>query len=29
MEEAERAARRMTTELDADLVDSFWEYIES
>ena len=29
MEEAERAARRMTTELDADLGDSFWEYIES
>ena len=29
MEEAERAARRMTTELAADLVDSFWEYIES
>ena len=29
MEEAERAARRMKTELDADLVDSFWEYIES
>jgi hypothetical protein len=29
MEEAERAARRMTTELGADLVDSFWEYIES
>ena len=29
MEEAERAARRMTTELGADLTDSFWEYIES
>ena len=29
MEEVERAARRMTTELGADLADSFWEYIES
>jgi uncharacterized protein len=29
MEEAERAARRMITELGADLADSFWEYIES
>ena len=29
MEEAERAARRMITELGADLTDSFWEYIES
>jgi uncharacterized protein YlxP (DUF503 family) len=29
MEEVERAARRMTNELGADLVDSFWEYIES
>jgi len=29
MEETERAARRMTTELGADLTDSFWEYIES
>jgi uncharacterized protein YlxP (DUF503 family) len=29
MEEAERAARRMTNELGADLADSFWEYIES
>ena len=29
MEEAERAARRMTNELGADLVDSFWEYVES
>ena len=29
MEEAERAARRMATELGADLADSFWEYIES
>jgi uncharacterized protein YlxP (DUF503 family) len=29
MEEAERAARRMITELGAELADSFWEYIES
>jgi uncharacterized protein len=29
MEEVERAARRMTNELGADLADSFWEYIES
>jgi uncharacterized protein YlxP (DUF503 family) len=29
MEEAERAARRMCTELGADLADSFWDYIES
>jgi len=29
IEEVERAARRMTTELGADLADSFWEYIES
>lgn len=29
MEEAERAARRMANELGADLVDSFWEYVES
>jgi hypothetical protein len=29
MEEAERAARRMATDLGADLADSFWEYIES
>lgn len=29
MEEAERAARRMTNELGAELVDSFWEYVES
>ena len=29
MEEAERTARRMTNELGADLVDSFWEYVES
>jgi len=25
----ERAARRMTAELSAELADSFWEYIES
>jgi uncharacterized protein YlxP (DUF503 family) len=29
MEEAERAARRMTNELGAELVDSFWEFVES
>jgi uncharacterized protein YlxP (DUF503 family) len=29
MEEVERAARRMTAELSAELADSFWEYIES
>jgi uncharacterized protein len=29
IEEAERAARRMLTELGADLADSFWEYLES
>jgi hypothetical protein len=29
MEEVERAARRMTNELGANLADSFWEYIES
>ncbi len=29
MEEAERAARRMTNELGAELADSFWDYIES
>lgn len=29
MEEVERAARRMTNDLGADLADSFWEYIES
>jgi uncharacterized protein len=29
MEEVERAARRMTTELGAELADSFWEYTES
>ena len=29
VEEVERAARRMTAELSADLADSFWEYIEN
>jgi uncharacterized protein YlxP (DUF503 family) len=29
MEEVERAARRMTNELGAELVDSFWDYMES
>lgn len=29
VEEVERAARRMATELGADLSDSFWEYLES
>lgn len=29
VEEVERAARRMATELGADLADSFWEYLES
>jgi uncharacterized protein YlxP (DUF503 family) len=29
IEEVERAARRMTHELGAELADSFWEYIES
>jgi hypothetical protein len=29
MEEVERAARRMTNELGAELADSFWDYIES
>ena len=29
MEEVDRAARRMTAELGADLADSFWDYIES
>ena len=28
MEEVERAAQRMTTELGADLADSFWDYVE-
>jgi hypothetical protein len=29
IEEVERAARRMTNELGAELTDSFWEYLES
>jgi len=29
VEEVERAARRMATELGAELSDSFWEYLES
>jgi uncharacterized protein len=29
IEEVERAARRMTNELGAELADSFWEYLES
>ena len=29
IEEVERAARRMTTELGAELTDSYWEYLES
>jgi uncharacterized protein YlxP (DUF503 family) len=29
LEEVERAARRMTNELGAELADSFWDYIES
>ncbi len=29
IEEVERAARRMAAELDADLADSYWEYVES
>jgi uncharacterized protein len=29
MEEVERAARRMSNELGADLADSFWDYLES
>ncbi|HEX8713444.1 MAG TPA: DUF503 domain-containing protein [Terracidiphilus sp.] len=29
IEEVERGARRMATELGADLADSFWEYLES
>jgi hypothetical protein len=28
MEELERAARRMTAELSAELADAFWDYIE-
>lgn len=29
VEEVERAARRMTNELGAELTDTFWDYIES
>jgi len=29
IEEVERAARRMTNELGAELADSFWDYIEN
>lgn len=29
VEEVERAARRMSNELGAELTDSFWEYLES
>lgn len=29
MAELERAARRMTNELGAELADAFWDYIES
>ena len=29
IEEVERAARRMTNELGAELADTYWEYIES
>ena len=29
IEEVERAARRMTNELGAELADSYWEYLES
>lgn len=29
IEEVERVARRMTNELGAELVDSYWEYLES
>jgi hypothetical protein len=28
MDELERAARRMTAELSAELADAFWDYIE-
>jgi len=28
IEEVERAARRMTNELGAELIDSFWDYLE-
>ncbi|MGA9583817.1 MAG: DUF503 domain-containing protein [Terracidiphilus sp.] len=29
IEEVERAARRMSNELGAELTDSFWDYLES
>ena len=29
IDEVERAARRMTNELGAELTDAFWDYIES
>ncbi|HET7105098.1 MAG TPA: DUF503 domain-containing protein [Terracidiphilus sp.] len=29
MEEIERAAHRMAAELDAEVADAFWEYVES
>jgi hypothetical protein len=29
IEEVERAARRMTNELGAEIADSFWDYIET
>ena len=29
MDELERAARRMTAELSAELADAFWDYVES
>jgi uncharacterized protein YlxP (DUF503 family) len=29
MDELERAARRMTNELGAELTDAFWEYVET
>ena len=29
IEEVERSARRMLNELGAELVDSFWDYVES
>jgi uncharacterized protein YlxP (DUF503 family) len=29
IEEVERAARRMTNELGAELADTFWDYIET
>jgi uncharacterized protein len=29
MDELDRAARRMTNELGAELLDSYWEYLEN